>query len=506
MSAASRIEDFFEIDFALEEPPHAAHNAVINLAEFLHRWRRDPEAERPEEERFDPADVQEQLAPFIGSELVTLEPANYIEILNDQIETVTGVADAKLLPVHPVMIGPLLDAVFTYWVTEVRPTLQPDLIAPGTPENSEAAPPRSEILLARIDLTLGADNTPALENIDVDNSVRPYLLHTQLIQELFDVQDITGEGGDAEPAKPVRRFATVEDRDPLGLSLWIHLNEDFELIPGNNIELFRIGANGAPNPINSLAVTEIGGSNIEGGRRFRLATRTRLNNQDHLLLVFHTDRIQLTGGTLTDFIADSPHAYLNFDPSTRRIRVHHIVERAEAIDEETIVEIVRELIPEQQPIVPFVTITPITVSDGGQDFLSNYELWFHLDGVVEQNLGAIGLTPENVFLIVEDSPGSTQTVQLDPTLIRDNVWLANPGRSTSNSGLAFARFVFPLDRELPMKAFDPILGTQDGFGTLREYMERTQQRLEGHIMRSEEFDEVLVVYVREQGSARIVRQ
>jgi hypothetical protein len=46
-----------------------------------------------------------------------------------------------------------------------------------------------------------------------------------------------------------------------------------------------------------------------------------------------------------------------------------------------------------------------------------------------------------------------------------------------------------------------VAGGIDGFQTLREYIDNTRQRMDGHMMNSEEFGEVLVVYVREQGMA-----
>ena len=80
-------------------------------------------------------------------------------------------------------------------MTEVRPTLVPDLIDPDMPATAGGPAPAADILLARIDLTIPAQGAPVLDDIAVDNTTRPYLLHTQLIQELFDIPDLAGRGG-----------------------------------------------------------------------------------------------------------------------------------------------------------------------------------------------------------------------------------------------------------------------------------------------------------------------
>jgi hypothetical protein len=500
LSAPSRLRDHFEIDFALLPPPHESHVAVINLSEFLHRFRR----ERGAESRAGLGNT-ERLAAIIGPDFITLEPEEFRTHINTTIEALTGSAGARLITIRPQEVDALLDDIFSYWVAEVRPALRPDLISPSTPISSEADPPVPDILLARIDLVVPDEGAPLLENAEVDNSIRPYLLHTQLIQELFDIPDLAGEGSEAAPDKPVRAFATLEDVGPRALLLWLHIARDLGLVPGENVFLFRIGANGAQNPLQFNLAEDTSRSN-DVGRYFSLNTAATLTNGDHLLLLFDAAGIQLSGGeSLADFIESAPFAYTGFDPSRGRLSVFHIVERAGEIDRGLIREIVSELLPLPIPTTPFVTITPLTRSDGEFDFLHNYELWFHLDGFVEQNEGSIeNLNSENLFLFAEFAPGDVQRVGIEPSQVRPNVWLANPGR-LPRQGLAYARFVFRLDDPMEITAFDPQGGGLNRFATLREYMENTRQRLEGHMMQFEEFgEEVLVVYVREQGRAQEV--
>src|SRR5262249_43096558 len=93
-----------------------------------------------------------------------------------------------------------LDRVFTVWVTEARPRLQPSLLDRcGTDGN----PWDPAILLARIDFTPDdpfLPNRPAIIHADEpSDDGRPYLLHTQLIQELLLLGE--QEGG-IVPAAP----------------------------------------------------------------------------------------------------------------------------------------------------------------------------------------------------------------------------------------------------------------------------------------------------------------
>lgn len=502
LSAPSRIKDFFEIDFTLEPPPHTGHDAVINLAEFLHRFRRDPNAESLPDLGSVP-----RLAAMIGPTFITLAPEEFRVHINREVEAITGNAGDRLLRILPQEVKPLLDDIFTYWVTEVRPTLIPNLITPSQPASAGAEPPAAEILLAQISLSMPDSGNLVLENIAVDNSVRPYLLHTQLIQELFDVPDLAGEGGNTGADKPVLDFAIIEDVSTRVLSLWLRVSNNVELVPNQNFRIERIEADGSLRTINFQSNEDTSRRN-DVGRYFQLRTTVNLNNGDHLLFRFETDGIAVetaTGRrTLTEVIDESPFTFANYQPEQARILAFHVVERAEALDPEVIREIVRELLPPPQPRVPFVTITSLTQSDGAIDFLQAYEMWFHLDGLVELNEGSIeGISRENVRVFTEDSPGSIQEIAIEFEQIRPNVILAIPRRG-QDRGFPFVRFAFALDAALPIKAFDPRSGGQDGFSTIREYMERTQQQLEGHIIRSEESGEVLVVYVREQGRARRV--
>jgi hypothetical protein len=87
--------------------------------------------------------------------------------------------------IHPSDAEAYLRAAFRLWVTEVRPSLLPD------GGNCAQGPPEADcILLARLEFPITDGVTGLLVHgtataVAVDEGARPYLLHTQLLQELF---------------------------------------------------------------------------------------------------------------------------------------------------------------------------------------------------------------------------------------------------------------------------------------------------------------------------------
>jgi hypothetical protein len=175
------------------------------------------------------------------------------------------------------------------------------------------------------------------------------------------------------------------------------------------------------------------------------------------------------------------------------------VDRGQTIDEETIRQLIIQLMPPQQPVIPFVTITPITLRD---TVLVGYELWFHLDGIAEQNDGGIEeLHQENMAVYIEVAPGVVDIMPLEAIQrIRPNVWMVIPQRN--EIFMPLVRFAFSLDIPMGIRAFDPASGAIELYNTLREYTDKTTQQLEGHRVRSERFGEAHIVYAREQSAAR----
>ncbi len=499
LTAASRIQDSFSIELTLEPPLHPARDAVVNLAEFLSRFRVNPGAP----DRSDLGDPS-SLTPIIGPAVIADDPGSFITRIDDFVQAETGIPGATILTIQPAIVESLLNDIFVYWVTEVRPALDPDLIDPYSAETSDGDPFPPEVLLAELDLTFAADGTLSLEGIAIDNTTRPYLLHTQLIQELFDIPDLAGEGGEIEPQKDVAEFVSIEDVSTRTLRLWVHLDQDLDLNANDNVTLARVDANGNPAPIGIRDLTENTARANETGRYYTLVTTVNLNNDDYLILRFNTDHIQLRGQSrsLSQFITNAPFTFENYSIGQARIFAFHIVDRPPTIDEETIREIIEELIPPPEPVIPFVTITPITLRN---TLLEGYELWFHLDGIAEANEGGIEeLHQENFAMYVETAPNVVDEVPLETIdRIRPNLWLVIPQRNQEPLP-PLVRMVFSMDEAMTITAFSPISNSMETFSNLREYIDKIDRQLEGHQMLSERFGEAHVVYVREQvGAGRL---
>lgn len=495
--APSRIQDSFAIELTLKKPDMPARDAVVNLAEFLSRFRVDPAA--PDRSDLGTAT---RLAPIIGPAVIAEEAAAYITRVDNFVADETGVPGATILNIQPVIVESLLNDIFTYWVTEVRPTLNPDLIDPDAPETADGDPFPPEILLAELNLTFSEDDTLTLDGIDIDNTTRPYLLHTQLIQELFDIPELAGEGGETAPQKEVAEFVSIEDISTRVLNLWFHIDQNMSLVGNENVSLIRVEGDGTLNTITIRDLSEDVGRRNDVGRYYRLISTVDLNDGDFLLLRFDTDRIRVGDTnpiTLSRFIAEAAFTYENYNALRDLLFAFHIVDRPDTIDEEQIRKLILELLPPPEPVIPFVTITPITLRN---TILQGYELWFHLDGIVDLNDGGIeNLSQENMAMYAEIAPGIVKEVPLEAIqFIRPNVWMVIP-EGGQDQASPLIRMAFALENEMIITAFNPQSDSMETYTTLIEYIDKIGRQLEGHLMHSERFGEALVVYVREQLAA-----
>ena len=119
------------------------------------------------------------------------------------------------------------DRILTVWITQVRPQLAPDLTAPDSGWDPS-------ILLSAITFTpqmpFPASGPVILSYSDPDDTGRPYLLHTELIQELR----LGGQAGTAPPPpvqEAVTLSSTVDSNGEPTLAAWFHLPEPVSLPP-----------------------------------------------------------------------------------------------------------------------------------------------------------------------------------------------------------------------------------------------------------------------------------
>lgn len=166
-----------------------------------------------------------------------------------------------------------LDRIFTYWITEVRPTLAPNLIQP-TAEDEDA------ILLATIRFRdTSSDDVVSLQVSEdsPDDTGRPYLLHTQAIQQLLAL------GSSQEDMS--RDFATLNVVNQRLVTVWIH-HPDALVLPdslGEGLQLLvnETEYNGTVQPVPDV-------SNV-----FNINTTRDIPNAARVTLRFGLNAIEL---------------------------------------------------------------------------------------------------------------------------------------------------------------------------------------------------------------------
>lgn len=175
----SRITASFELRFQQQLPNAAEDEAVERFAALLRRI------------------VVAGTIPEDGEELTRETMVERVVALG------SGPLDEGDAPLYatPETVDAILDAAFRAWVTRVRPVLLPD------GKNCSAGPPDEAcVLLAAVDIA--ADGEVTAESLSIDDSARPYLLHTDLIQESMlglsrlwhgDHGDLAGLGDDDHP-------------------------------------------------------------------------------------------------------------------------------------------------------------------------------------------------------------------------------------------------------------------------------------------------------------------
>jgi hypothetical protein len=237
----SRIHDSYKIDFSWDPPAMPAWESVRCFAKMMARVRITGHAGRD-----DTDEIIEQMRK--------LEDPNSIALCSAPKKSDDDDDDDERNPhwfIPADQARTALDRIFTTWVTEVRPKLLPGLLDPAQ-AGTKAQP---DILLAHIDFTLGDGwdgENPEIEKGDFDqpdNSGRPYLLPTQVMQEMllsghYESHRPNGDGG----TLPESEFATIQVRNNHTLHAWVHHPRRLE-IEGHNgdwADSLEVRSNGEP--------------------------------------------------------------------------------------------------------------------------------------------------------------------------------------------------------------------------------------------------------------------
>jgi hypothetical protein len=195
--APSRIQDSYTIEFTWKNPTLPAWEGERNFAHMLSQIQIVPGGTTSDEQN---------IIQYISTQLDQPPPFFQLPAL--------GARDA-------------LDRIMTSWITEICPTLNPNLLQKDSSAVANAT------LLTTINLQLQkrtdatTTTTPWLvKSATPDNTGRPVLLNTHLVQETI-VQGqapvaATGSSAITHPFVTV----TVLNVSPLSFELWFHLNPD----------------------------------------------------------------------------------------------------------------------------------------------------------------------------------------------------------------------------------------------------------------------------------------
>jgi hypothetical protein len=221
-------------------------------------------------------------------------------------------------------------------VTEVRPRVEPNLI---DVDDSEAA-----ILLARIDFVIdGPASNPTLVHVEKppDDTGRPFLLHTQLIQELTRL----GTPGGAA-ARPPFEFATLHVAAVKRLIAWVH----YPLVLAD-IDPTALGVRIEGQSVAVAGVTRL--PDLDNLFEIQLGDAARVVPGDRVEVRFRLDQLSLTaGGSLLADLEGRDADYVGRDQDT--LSVYTVAD---------------ELPPNRE----FVTFSTALADQVGQVLF----LWFH---------------------------------------------------------------------------------------------------------------------------------
>jgi hypothetical protein len=481
--APSRIRDAYNIELRWEPPAMPAWDTVRRFAHLMAAVRIVPGL-LPHES--DEAEIVQLVR--------ALDQPSLFDLLGGPLVGGSGLLgsppDVLRLPADAARAA--LDRIFTVWVTEVRPRLLPDAVDPSFVPGGGAA--EASILLARIDIVpddpFDLEDPRLVDFSPPDDEGRPYLLHTQLIQELL----LLGEGTEVQvtmPPQPLRsdrELATIDlrvENAAQRLVLWFHTDAPVRLPPA-----LAVVRNSTPSA--SYATTPRGGGPFAAVWELTPPPGVVLADGDLLEISVPTDDVRVGNDatSLSRLIAERPLPFVNWDGALT-ILLFHAVELPAPPPPPAVT----------RPTTPFVTLTPQGIRTIGNIQFMVIELWFHLDADPKRDVAAVArLNAESaqqfITVLAEvNQPLGTglRDIPIRRVIPRQNnvfevafrreEWRARSGESP------YLRFLF--DLRLPLETLE--------FGELRlrEYIRQLDLNFVGrHPL---DPDGPIVAYVRAQG-------
>lgn len=235
-------------------------------------------------------------------------------------------ADDTPLLLHPSQAEAILRQMFRVWVTEVRPAL----LSCG--KNCAGGPPDETcVLLARLEFEVaegGGGNLQVVtggapEPVTIDETQRPYLLHTRLLQEWLLCGRSTPMIEEA-----TRTFASLFWLNPTTIRAWVHHPVLLD-IPTAAVTVNVEDSSGGTPP----QLTAISSSSLPGVNVFDLLLDAPLVDDSRVTVAFDTTaitEISSLNPTLAAALAEVDYSYL--DQAGDEILAYLMVDRL-ALDE-----------------------------------------------------------------------------------------------------------------------------------------------------------------------------
>lgn len=458
-SAPSRIRDAWDVELSWTPPPMPRWDSDRRLARLLGR-----------------VTVVPDLDPSLSDEPKIIDAVRGLSELADSADMEIDPPPVGSPPEPPTWKLPAeqasaaLDRILTVWVTEVRPGLAQELYSPETAASSAAdsVPPRAAVLLSTITFVPGNNfdkNAPVITWCgDPDDEGRPYLLHTQLIQELASLLAGIEEVVEVPATELVTLTATADENAVVNIDAWFHLPEGV-LLPqtlavvdedGFTMEYQTVGFNEAGTASDRWRLTSEpnGTSGIADGLQFSL------------LLPADTVHVGGAATTLRGYIANTGINLLDQD-SNGDVTAYGVIH-------------MQQHIPAATP-QPFVTVTPLSSNSD----MSIFEFWFHLEPTGHRDAVTVAEFAVEVFDDWSSNTGEAGTLNVSQTPSQSgwaNARLIRviPG-PTQKGNAQYLRFVIPAGKFA--------MTTPDGSLTLREWIAKTGVNYQGW---DEAADEIVV--------------
>lgn len=325
-----------------------------------------------------------------------------------------------------------LDRIMTVWVTQVRPLLEPDLTQPQP--NNPSAMSDEAILLASVTFTAADPFDPLAPRItsfdQPDNTGRPYVLHTRLIQELRSLQGTATVV--VQPQELVTLAPSVDPSGTLTLDAWFHLPDPVSLTEGIEV-VTEAGVRATFDP----AATDDTGNLVQFSDVWRLTAPGDFTTVDGQQLEARFDAETVFIGNDSTTLAEVQADGLDLLNANLRGDV-----RAFATVEIDPVSRPEPPPVETKPSMEFVTTTSASV-DNEQLWI---EMWFH-----PQPRGPrddVLLTQEPTVEAFDELTGNPlERLEMRPHPVYRNVWAMNTRVPENQQPFpAYVRLVFVAEK------------------------------------------------------------